>query len=153
LLVAKLDRLARNFAFVSRLMESGVEFVAADFPQANRLTIHILAAVAEHEARMISDRTKAALAAAKARGVVLGGLHGRAGTEADCAQARSVLTRQADDRAQALAPILARIDPSGTMPLRAVAQALRNEEIPTPSGRGQWTAVAVGRLRGRLAAQ
>ncbi len=73
LLVAKLDRLARNVAFVSRLMESGVEFVAADFPQANRLTIHILAAVAEHEARMISDRTKAALTAAKARGVVLGG--------------------------------------------------------------------------------
>jgi DNA invertase Pin-like site-specific DNA recombinase len=120
-------------------------------PTANRLTIHILAAVAEHEARMISDRTKAALAAAKVRGVVLGGFRGRAGTVDDCAEARSALMRQADDRARALAPILARIDPTGTMPLRAVARALRSEEIPTPSGRGAWTAVAVGRLRDRLA--
>src|SRR5271169_7194309 len=68
--------LARNVHFVSSLMESGVEFVAVDFPQANRLTIHILAAVAEHEAKAISERTKAALAAAKARGVRLGGQRG-----------------------------------------------------------------------------
>ena len=72
LLIAKLDRLARNVAFVSSLMEGGVEFVAADAPYANRLMIHILAAFAEHERSMISDRTRAALAAAKARGVVLG---------------------------------------------------------------------------------
>jgi DNA invertase Pin-like site-specific DNA recombinase len=72
LLIAKLDRLARNVAFVSSLMESGVEFVAADAPYANRLMIHILAAFAEHERTLISDRTKAALAAAKARGVRLG---------------------------------------------------------------------------------
>src|SRR5919206_2545467 len=83
LLVAKLDRLARNVAFVSTLMESGVEFVAADFPQANRLTIHILAAVAEHEARMISERTKAALGAAKARGKQLGGFRGYQPTDED----------------------------------------------------------------------
>jgi DNA invertase Pin-like site-specific DNA recombinase len=57
LIIAKLDRLARNVAFVSNLMESGVDFVAVDFPQANRLTVHILAAVAEHEAAMISQRT------------------------------------------------------------------------------------------------
>jgi DNA invertase Pin-like site-specific DNA recombinase len=72
LLIAKLDRLARNVAFVSNLMEAGVEFVAVDVPQANRLTIHILAAVAEAEAEAISARTKAALAAAKARGQQLG---------------------------------------------------------------------------------
>src|SRR3954449_713724 len=72
LVIAKLDRLARNVAFVSNLMEAGVEFVAVDFPQANRLTIHILAAVAEHEREMISARTKAALSAAKARGTKLG---------------------------------------------------------------------------------
>src|SRR3954466_12001673 len=72
LVVAKLDRLARNVAFISKLMESGVDFVAADFPQANRLTVHTLAAVAEHETAMISARTKAALNAAKARGAKLG---------------------------------------------------------------------------------
>ena len=65
LLIAKLDRLARNVYFISGLMESGVEFMAADMPEANRLTIHILAAVAEHEREMISQRTKAALQAAK----------------------------------------------------------------------------------------
>lgn len=72
LIVAKLDRLARNVAFTSALMESGVDFVACDNPHANRLTIHILAAVAENEAEMISARTKAALEAFKARGGLLG---------------------------------------------------------------------------------
>jgi DNA invertase Pin-like site-specific DNA recombinase len=72
LLIAKLDRLARNVYFISGLMESGVDFVAADMPQANRLTVHIMAAFAEHEARAISDRTTAALGALRARGVKLG---------------------------------------------------------------------------------
>lgn len=72
LLIAKLDRLARNVAFVSSLMEAGVEFVAVDAPFASKLMIHILSAFAEHERLLISERTKAALAAAKARGVRLG---------------------------------------------------------------------------------
>jgi DNA invertase Pin-like site-specific DNA recombinase len=72
LLIARLDRLARNVAFIANLMESGVDFVAVDMPTSNRLTIHILAAVAEHEREMISARTKAALAQAKARGKQLG---------------------------------------------------------------------------------
>jgi DNA invertase Pin-like site-specific DNA recombinase len=72
LLIAKIDRLARNVAFISNLMDSGVDFVAIDMPEANRLTIHIMAAMAEHEATMISKRTKDALQAAKARGTTLG---------------------------------------------------------------------------------
>jgi DNA invertase Pin-like site-specific DNA recombinase len=72
LVIAKLDRLARNVAFIANLMESGVEFTAVDMPSANKLTLHILAAVAEHEREMISARTRAALAAARARGVRLG---------------------------------------------------------------------------------
>lgn len=72
LIIAKLDRLARNVHFISGLMESGVEFCAVDMPQANKLTIHIFAAVAENEREMISARTKAALEQAKARGVKLG---------------------------------------------------------------------------------
>ncbi len=72
LVVAKLDRLSRNVEFLARVMNSAVDFVACDNPAANRLTLHILAAVAENEAKAISDRTKAALAAAKARGTLLG---------------------------------------------------------------------------------
>jgi DNA invertase Pin-like site-specific DNA recombinase len=88
LLIAKLDRLARNVHFVTGLMEAGVDFVAADLPQANKLTIQILAAVAEAEAEAISARTRAALAAAKARGTRLGAVsnltdeHRRAGAAA-----------------------------------------------------------------------
>lgn len=72
LVVAKLDRLARNVAFLSALMDTDVQFVACDNEHANRLTLHILSAVAEAEAKAISDRTKTALQAAKARGVALG---------------------------------------------------------------------------------
>src|SRR4051794_1999837 len=72
LVIAKLDRLGRNVAFISALMESGAEFVCCDNPHANRLMLHMLAAFAEHEREQISQRTKAALAAAKARGVKLG---------------------------------------------------------------------------------
>ena len=72
LVIAKLDRLARDVHFISGLGKGGIEFVAVDMPQANRLTVHILAAVAEHEREMISARTRAALAEAKKRGTRLG---------------------------------------------------------------------------------
>jgi DNA invertase Pin-like site-specific DNA recombinase len=96
IVIAKLDRLARNVAFLSNLMESGVEFHAVDFPQANRLTVHILAAVAEHEAKAISERTKAALAAAKRRGVKLGGYRGTTMTKAMCKAASEAITKCAN---------------------------------------------------------
>jgi DNA invertase Pin-like site-specific DNA recombinase len=152
LVIAKLDRLARNVAFIAALMDSGVEFLGVDFPQANRLTIHVLAAVAEHEAAMISARTKAALQAAKARGVVLGGFRGRPGTAQEAARARAAKTEKARARAQVFAPVLARLDPGGAMSLHGLARALNGEEVPTVSGTGVWTAAGVRRLRGRLAA-
>jgi hypothetical protein len=106
--------------------------------------------VAELEAGMISARTKAALAASKARGKKLGGFRGRAGTPADLAKARAARSSTATAQAEALAPILARIDPTGLSSLRFVAAQLTAEGVPTASGRGEWTATAVSRLRNRL---
>jgi DNA invertase Pin-like site-specific DNA recombinase len=153
LIIAKLDRLARNVAFVSALMEAGVEFEAVDFPQANRLTIHILAAVAEHEAKMISERTKAALAAAKRRGVKLGGF--RAGAKLT-AKARQVgyaaRAARANAKASDYAGVIAVLQAAGTKSLAGIAAALTERGIPTAGGQGTWQAVQVNRLLARLGA-
>ena len=137
LLIGKLDRLARNVHFVSGLMESGVDFVAADMPMANRLTVHILAAVAEHERDMISQRTKAALAAAKARGVELG-KHGK-----------TVLAKrnqaEAKARAKALKPVLADLTALGITTTRAIAAELNRRGIKTMRGK-PWRQTSVVRL-------
>ncbi|WP_437871987.1 recombinase family protein [Methylorubrum extorquens] len=151
LVVAKLDRLARDAHFLLGLKKSDIDFVACDMLSANRLTVGIMALMAEEERRLISVRTKAALAAAKARGQRLGGFRGRSGTAEDTAKARAARTRQADEHAAVLEPILLRIDPAGTASLRMIATALSAEHIPTPSGRGAWTAAAVARLRARVA--
>src|SRR3954471_7798 len=113
LIIAKLDRLARNVAFISNLMESGVDFVAVDLPQANRLTVHILAAVAEHEAKMISERTKAALAAAKARGQQLGGDRGARLTAKARQAGCKAVTARADAFAADIAPAVAELQAAG----------------------------------------
>lgn len=152
LVVAKLDRLARDAHFLLGLQKAGVEFVACDMPSANRLTVGIMAMVAEEEARMISARTKAALAAAKACGVKLGGSRGYTATAEDIAKAREARQELARDRAQAVVPILVRIDPEGRLSLRAVAVALEAEGVPTVAGKGRWTAAGVARLRERLGA-
>lgn len=150
LIIAKLDRLARNVAFVSNLMDSGTEFEAVDFPQANRLTIHILAAVAENEAQAISQRTRAALAAAKARGIQLGGFRGRAGTCNDLAKARASRTGQANRRASDLAPMIQAIRSDGTTSPSKIAAALNEKGITAPRG-GIWCAVQVRRVLSRPA--
>jgi DNA invertase Pin-like site-specific DNA recombinase len=150
LIIAKLDRLARNVAFVSNLMESGVEFVAVDFPQANKLTIHILAAVAEHEAEAISQRTKAALAAAKARGTKLGGLRGdpsRMASIAKKASRASVLVRRANavkNRTAQMAAVRS-VRAHGAISYREIAAALNERGVRTTRG-GQWSAVQVMRV-------
>lgn len=146
LIIAKLDRLARSVAFVSNILESGVDFVAADFPEANRLTIHILSAVAEHEARMISDRTKAALSAARARGVVLGGDRGNLPAVAAMgAQASAeVRSHRAAQRARDLQPFIATMREAGRS-YEAIAAELAQRGIPTARG-GSWTGQKVSRL-------
>jgi DNA invertase Pin-like site-specific DNA recombinase len=149
LMIAKLDRLARNVAFISNLMESNVEFEAVDFPQANRLTIHIMAAIAEHEAKMISDRTRSALAAAKARGKQLGGFRGRAGTAADCAKARQARSASAHARAADLAPVIQDIRATGAQSLRAIAKELNGRGITAPRG-GEWSAAQVRAVIARV---
>src|ERR1017187_1317180 len=115
LLVAKLDRLARNVAFISALMEAGVEFEAVDLPQANRLTVHIMAAPAEHEAGAISSRTKAALAAAKARGTKLGGYRWNIQTVASKGNIESIKVRsaKASKRAADLLPTIGDLKAKG----------------------------------------
>ena len=147
LVIAKLDRLARNVQFISSLMKSDVDFTAVDFPKANRLTVHILAAVAEHEAEMISARTKAALASAKKRGTKLGGRRGKhrlnhkAGTRASSL----VRSARAAKRAADLLPVLADIQAKGVTTLSGQAEELNRRSIPTARG-GEWSAVQVQRV-------
>lgn len=142
LLIAKLDRLARNVAFIATMMEAGVEFVACDQPFASRLTLHILAAVAEDEARRISERTKAALAAAKARGKKLGSPIA-AKTVAAARAARSAYAAKANETTRA---VIRDIQASGITSLAGVARILQARGVKTPAGRPEWQAVQVGRL-------
>ena len=152
LLVAKLDRLARDAAFLMNLKDAGIDFVCADMPEANRLTIGIMALVAEQEREAISKRTKEALAAAKARGVQLGayrdgvyvGGKGNAHTARNASKARAVRFRaNAEDKL----PLLKRYDPDGSMSLRAIADIFNRYGVKTVSGKGQWSANSVRRLK------
>ncbi len=151
LIIAKLDRLARNVHFISSLMESGVDFVACDFPEANRLTVHILAAVAEHEAAMISSRTKAALKVAKARGVQLGGMRGDRSRMSPLAlqgALRSAEARKlaASRRHADLAPVIDSLRDAGASSLRQIADGLNLRGILTANG-GRWSATQVKRVQ------
>jgi DNA invertase Pin-like site-specific DNA recombinase len=143
IVIAKLDRLARNVAFISNLMESGVEFVAVDMPMANRLTVHVLAAVAEHEREMISQRTKAALAAAKARGTRLGNPNGaRALRGRGNAPAVAAVKASAAAHTTQVLPVIEAIRAEGITSLHAIATELNRRGILTARG-GQWYATTV----------
>ncbi|MGI3184310.1 recombinase family protein [Nioella aestuarii] len=158
LLVAKFDRLSRDAHFLLGLQKAGIRFVAADNPQANDLTVGILALVAQQEREAISQRTKAALAAAKARGQQLGAYHkgdktlfiGRTGTPEDVAKAREARSAKADMKASRLKLIIDRIDPERSLSLSELARRLNEDRIATPSGRGKWQAVTVSRVLSRL---
>ena len=148
-IVAKLDRLSRNVAFIAALMDSGVDFLAADMPMANRLTVHILAAVAEHEREMISARTKAALAAAKARGTRLGNPNGaRALQGLGNAAGVAALRAKADRHAGQVMPVVDAIRTEGIVSLNGIARELNARGVLAARG-GVWNASRVRNLLGR----
>ena len=148
LLIAKLDRLSRDAHFLLGLQKAGVDFVACDMPTANRLTVGILAMVAEEERRAISKRTKDALAAAKARGTKLGGDRGKLYLVRDAGRAAGIVVRQAraSRRAVDLAPIIAELQASGVTTLAALAEALTTRGIPTARGASTWSPMQVSRV-------
>ena len=146
LIVAKLDRLARDANFLLGLQRSGIAFTAADMPDANRLTVGIMAMAAEEERRAISERTKAALAAAKARGVKLGGRVENL-RNAELGRQRAVEARQVKSEARTadLMPVIDAIRAEGITSATGIAKALNERGIPTTRG-GSWQAVQVQRM-------
>ena len=151
LLIAKLDRLARNAHFLLGLEEAGVEFIAVDMPFANRMVIGVMALVAEEEARAISARTKAALAARKARGLPLGNQATlRPAAPATLARARAAWSMKATKHAMMVLPVIQQMRNTG-MSLRATALELTKRGVPTAQG-GQWTAAQVSAVLRRAEA-
>lgn len=154
LVIAKLDRLSRNAAFLLNLKESGVQFVAADMPTANALTVGIMALVAEQEAKAIGERTSAGLQAAKRRGVVLGNPNGadalRRANKGN-SDAIAAIKIAADAAANKLATTVAAIRSEGHTSLRQIADQLNDRGIKTQRG-GKWHASTVRNLEARLTA-
>jgi DNA invertase Pin-like site-specific DNA recombinase len=144
LVIAKLDRLSRNEAFLLTLRDSGVRFVACDMPEANDLTVGIMALVAQQEREAISRRTREALAVAKARGVKLGNPTGKGG-----APLWEAVAANADEFAQMLAPVVEELRSQGAVTLRQIADKLNDRGMLTRRG-GQWHFSNVRNLLSRL---
>jgi len=140
LVIAKLDRLARNVHFISGLMEHGVKFCAVEFPNADPFMLHVHAAMGEHERRMISARTKAGLERAKARGVKLG-RHGAVLARQNAAKAR--------EQASKLKPVIRAIRQAGLVTTRAIMDELNRQGIKTSRG-GKWHPQTVNVLLKRI---
>ncbi|WP_373331497.1 recombinase family protein [Salmonirosea aquatica] len=143
LIIAKLDRLGRNVAFIANLMESKVDFKAVDNPYANKLMVHLLAAFAEHEREQISIRTKDALQAAKRRGVQLG-RHGKEIESKKNAQA-------AAEFAVHMKPLIEALRDEGCTTVRAIRDELNRRQVPTYRNNGQqWHLQSVHSLLKRI---
>jgi DNA invertase Pin-like site-specific DNA recombinase len=150
LVVAKLDRLSRNAAFLLTLRDSGVKFVAVDLPDANTLTVGVMASVAQYEREAISERTKKALAAARKRGVALGGYREESPDIARFQKKAVQAVREgADKRAEEWRDTIEALQAEG-LSLNAMAARLNDDGLPTSRG-GAWTATAVSRVVSRLA--
>jgi DNA invertase Pin-like site-specific DNA recombinase len=141
LIIAKLDRLARNLHFISGLMENKIDFIVADNPKANKFTLHMLAAFAEYERELISQRTKEALAAAKARGVILGSYAKNVQSKAN--------KEKALEHALKLRSVINDINACGYYSVVAVRDELNRRNIPSTRG-GKWHVPTVHRLLKRL---
>jgi DNA invertase Pin-like site-specific DNA recombinase len=148
LLIAKIDRLSRQAAFLLTLRDSGVQIVAADMPHAGTLEFGIRAVVAQHEREEISRRTKAALQAAKARGVRLGSTDQASLSQAGC----EAIQARADALAQRVYPVIQDIMSAGIQSLRDIAQALTSRGIKTARGNISWQASQVRNIIIRMEA-
>lgn len=151
LLVARWDRLGRNVRFLAELLESDVEIRCCDNPHATKFTLHILAACAQQEAELCSTRTKAALAAAKARGVALGGHRANALPHEARAKGRAVQASAARSRALEILPHIEAARAAGACTSNSIAHALNAQGITTYAG-GRWQAAQVQRVLSRIAA-
>jgi DNA invertase Pin-like site-specific DNA recombinase len=150
LLIAKLDRLSRNAAFLLTLQAAGVRFVAADQPEVSEVVVGVLAVMAQAERQAISDRTKAALAAAKARGVQLGNPRLKPGTKASAKRASKAAQVIAKARAEEFREAIEDARSQGCQSLRELAAHLNDLGATTPRG-GTWAAASVSRLLVQLA--
>jgi DNA invertase Pin-like site-specific DNA recombinase len=155
LVVAKVDRLTRSLAFLTRLIEAGVDVRFCDLPKiegpAGRFMLQQMASVAELEAGMIAKRTKDALTAAKARGQKLGGRReGQVLTDDMRAAGRAAMARQSSERASELAPIIAELRASGVTSLGGIAKSLSERGIPTARGGAVWAEVQVSRVLSKI---
>ena len=152
LVVAKLDRLSRNVAFLAALQDSGARFLAADMPEANEVTIHIMAAIAQAERKAIGKRTREALAVAKARGQRLGNPNGAAALKRagkGNAAAVAAVSADADRFAKGLVDTISRVRAAGHLSLPAIAKALNEGHVQTPRG-GRWHPASVRNLLARI---
>lgn len=152
LVIAKLDRLSRNACFLLTLRDSGIKFIAADMPEANELTIGIMALVAQQEREAISKRTKEALKAAKARGVKLGNPNGAAALKRAAkgnSEGLKAILIKADKHAQNLKPVINDIRLNGFFSLGEIAKELNERGILTPRG-GSWHKSSVRNLLARI---
>lgn len=154
LIISRLDRLSRDPVFLLSLRDAGIDFVAVDMPNANRMTVGVMALVAEQEREAISTRTKAALQAAKARGVKLGNPRPETARFLDRASAAAAGARSAENRAQAANDFARLIRPLldgelAGLSANAAAAELNRRGVPTARGDGKWTARAVLNLKAR----
>ena len=150
LIIAKLDRLSRDAHFLLGLQKQGTRFVAADMPEANEMVVGIMALMAQHERRLISERTKAALGAAKARGIRLGCPTGAKHLrELGNSAAVEAVRRRADDYAELLRDTIDEICAGGAISLSRMADELNRRSIRTARG-GKWHPATAGRLVRRL---